>query len=276
MQRSKWGRRVIRWTKILSGLYLALLATIFLVQRHLLYHPDKRSYEESVKAAGSHGFQPWQNSSGQTIGWKQLNDVHGSHDRILIVHGNAGCALDRMDYAAGLQAIKPFDIYILEYPGYGMRPGTPSEETLYQSADEAISLLKKEGPICLIGESLGTGVATYLAGTFSQDIQSLLLIAPYNNMTDVAQHHMPIFPVKWMLRDKFPSATYLQNYHGPLGVLLAGRDEVVPSRFGRKLYESYTGPKKLWEAPQAGHNELQIQPPAWWKEVVTFWKLNPK
>ncbi|MDB6124607.1 MAG: hypothetical protein JWQ71_3600 [Pedosphaera sp.] len=275
MLKSKWGWRVIRWIKILVGLYLALLIVIFLVQRRLLYHPDKFSQDESVKIAENHGFLPWQNPSGQIIGWKQLSSTNHPHEQILIVHGNAGCALHRMDYADGLQAAGTFDIYILEFPGYGARPGAPTEESLYQSADEAIGLLNKQGPISLIGESLGTGIAAYLAGAFPHDIRSLLLIAPYNNMTDVAQYHMPIFPVKWMLWDKFPSATHLQNYHGRLGVLLGGRDDVVPSRFGRKLYEDYNGPKKLWEAPRAGHNELQAQSPDWWKEVVTFWMAKP-
>src|SRR4051812_44389313 len=141
MLKSKWGRRIIRGIKILAGLYLVLLMTIFLVQRHLLYHPFKLSSEESVKVAGDHGFLPWKNSSGQTIGWKQLSDAKLPHEQILIVHGNAGCALDRMNYADGLRAAGPFDIYILEYPGYGARAGTPTEESLYQSADEAIGLL---------------------------------------------------------------------------------------------------------------------------------------
>lgn len=274
--KSKWGRIVVRWVKILAGLYLALLMLVYFFQRGMMYHPDRFSEADSIKVAAARGFVPWKNSAGLIIGWKLSSGGAVPHDRILIVHGNAGCALDRMDYAEGLRSAGAFDIYLLEYPGYGSRPGAASEKSLYQAADETMGLLKTEGPVFLIGESLGTGVAAYLAGKFPGEIRGLLLIAPYNNMTDVARHHMPIFPVRWMLWDKFPSATYLNKYHGPVGVSLAGADEVVPNRFGRKLFDGYAGPKKLWIAPGVGHNDLQNQPPAWWQEAVNFWRMNAK
>ena len=57
----------------------------------------------------------------------------------------------------------------------------------------------------------------------------------------------------------------------PVAVLLAGLDVVVPNRFGRRLYEAYAGPKKLWEIPTASHNDLCDRPAEWWKELFAFW-----
>jgi pimeloyl-ACP methyl ester carboxylesterase len=275
MFKSKWGRSAVRVAGILGVVYLALLLIVFFGQRAFLYHPFKASPESLLKAAESQGFEPWQNASGQMIGWKQLAKTNGRHDRILIVHGNAGCAVDRVDYAGGLKGAEECDIYLLEYPGYGARFGSPSQESLFQAADEAMTLLGKDGPVYLVGESLGTGVAAYLAGTHPQSVAGVLLAAPYHNMTDVAQHHMRIFPVSWLLWDKFPSATYLRNYHGRVAVLLAGQDMVIPNRFGRRLYEAYAGPKQLWEVPGASHNDLPDEPPEWWRELISFWKANP-
>ena len=101
---------------------------------------------------------------------------------------------------------------------------------------------------------------------------AVLLIAPFDNLGDVAQYHMPIFPAKWMLWDQFPSAERLRNYHGRLAVLLDGQDTVVPNRFGKKLFESFTGPKRIWNVPNGAHTALPDQPEAWWTEVVAFWK----
>ncbi|EEF57118.1 alpha/beta hydrolase [Pedosphaera parvula] len=260
--------------KILFGIYLVLLAIVFLAQRKMIYFPADWPFAAQLKAAEAHNFEVWKSPAGQIIGWKQLARSTKAQAQILIVHGNAGSAIDRMDYADGLQHAQSCDIYILEYPGYGGRAGTPSQQSFFQSATEAISLLKQDVPVYVIGESLGTGVAAYLAGTNPQVVHGLLLIAPYNNMSDVAQNHMPIFPVRWMLWDKFPSDQYLQNYHGPIGILLAGQDTVVPSKFGRKLHDGYAGPKKLWLMPNAGHNDVQLQPEAWWQEVVEFWRTN--
>lgn len=117
----------------------------------------------------------------------------------------------------------------------------------------------------------------YLAGTFPEAVSGLLLFCPYNNLTDVARYHtMRLIPVSLLLRDRFPSDRWLQTYRGPVGILLAAEDRVVPARFGRRLYESYTGPKKLWEILGAGHNDVFVRPDGWWREVFDFWKSSPR
>ena len=85
-----WRRTALRWVKILALLYLVPLVLVFLAQRRLLYHPDKAPPEILAKAAADHGFQPWQNPSGQVIGWKQPARTNLAHDRVLIVHGQCG------------------------------------------------------------------------------------------------------------------------------------------------------------------------------------------
>jgi pimeloyl-ACP methyl ester carboxylesterase len=272
--KSNLGRLLVRIAKILAVLYIGLLLLVFLIQRSFIYHPDNASFTSLEKIAASQGFQAWRNAAGEFLGWKQISKATGEHGRVLIVHGNAGSAIDRLDIANGLLSVGPMDVYILEYPGYGARPGSPSQNNLFQAAAEAMNLLKQQGPVYLMGESLGTGVAAYVAGTFPELIRGVLLIAPYNTLTDVAQYHMPIFPVKWMLRDRFASATYLKNYHGPIGILVGGQDVIVPIQFGRKLYEGYQGPKRIWESPQAGHGDLLNRPESWWQELVAFWKQN--
>jgi hypothetical protein len=257
------------------AIYLGLVVLVFLGQRKFIYHPYRPARELSNQAAASHGFQAWENDQHQFIGWKKVAKTQRDHAQILIVHGNAGCAINRLDYAEEMQGLEPMDIYILEYPGFGQREGTPTQASLFQAATEAFGLLSKTGPVYVLGESLGTGVAAYLAGTFPQNIAGVFLIAPYNNLTDVAQRQMPMFPVRWLLKDRFPSDTFLQAYPGPIGVLLAGNDDVVPNQFGRKLFDGYQGPKKVWEIADAGHNDLVSQSGSVWKELFAFWNQNP-
>jgi hypothetical protein len=255
---------------ILVGIYVTLCLGLTMGQRHLIYFPCHETFAALQARANAHEFQVWRNARGEFIGWRRLSTNSPAAGHVLILHGNAGCALDRMPYGDTLQSIAPFDIYILEYPGYGRRPGSPSQTSIFRAATEGGCLLKTTNKVYLIGESLGTGVASYLAGTSTEAVAGVLLIAPYNNMSAVAQHHMRIFPVRWMLRDKYPSEVYLRNYSGPVGFLLAGRDKVIPSRFGRRLYESYRGPKQLWEEREAGHNEVHQAGLDWWKEAIDF------
>ncbi len=268
-------QRVLRMLLICLGLYLAAGLLVTLLQRSMLYHPSVADERVLVAVARNDGFEPWLNSSGERIGWRRLGSAKPAPGRFIVIHGNAGHALNRADYAKDLQAVSGFDAFLLEYPGYGSRPGQPNQASLLAAAEEAFALLRTNGPVHLIGESLGCGVAAHLAGAHPAEVAGVLLFTPYNNLTSLAQHHMPVFPVRWMLRDRYPADAWLKHYRGPVAILLAGNDEVVPDKFGRRLHDGYQGPKKLSEAPNAGHNDVHSQPPEWWKEIVAFWQSAP-
>jgi uncharacterized protein len=276
MVQSRPRRAAFGIFRLLALLYAAMILIACLSQRRLIYRPDTLPLDDAVKTAAAAGFQPWRNAAGEYIGWMQTNPATAERSRLLIVHGNSGSAINRLDYADALKTLAPWDVYILEYPGYGARPGSPTQKGFFAAADEALALLKRDGPVFVLGESLGTGVACHLAGSNPGFVRGLLLIAPYNSLTDVAQYHMPILPVRWFLLDKYPSEDYLKNYHGPVAVVLAGQDTVIPARFGRRLYDGYQGPKRVWEVLQAGHNDLIDRPDTWWTELSDFWKQNGK
>jgi fermentation-respiration switch protein FrsA (DUF1100 family) len=63
----------------------------------------------------------------------------------------------------------------------------------------------------------------------------------------------------------------LRQYHGPLGIFVGGKDHVVPEKFGRRLYDGYAGPKRIWEFPGANHATVTDRTAKDWKEVVDFW-----
>jgi fermentation-respiration switch protein FrsA (DUF1100 family) len=73
------------------------------------------------------------------------------------------------------------------------------------------------------------------------------------------------------MRDKYPSEEWLKQYRGPVAIILAEDDTIVPAKFGRKLYETYAGPKRLIIADQADHNDLLHSLPASaWQEALNF------
>jgi hypothetical protein len=136
-------------------------------------------------------------------------------------------------------------------------------------------LLATNQPIYVLGESLGTGVAAHLAGTFPDQVAGVILLSPYNRLTELAEQRMPWLPVRLLLLDRFPSEVYLRNYHGPVAFSLDGRDNIVPERFGRQLYDGYAGPKRLWRFPQGGHIAIGEPTAQFWTEVLGFWQDNP-
>jgi uncharacterized protein len=163
----------------------------------------------------------------------------------------------------------------VEFPGYGDRPGKPTEDTIEAATVEAFQLLACKGPkVYLVGESLGTGVAAYVAGRFPRQVAGLAMLAPYTSLTDVAQWRVPIANMEKVLADHYPADEYLRDYHGPMAVVVAGHDAALPERFGRRLYADYNGPKKLWSFPDGNHETTQTQPAEFWKEIMEFLKKN--
>jgi uncharacterized protein len=273
MMRKPASRPVILKFAVPILIILGAIAMLATLQRQLIYFPNTAGEQDLLRQAARIGVETWRNEQGNAIGWKPVNQ-HRALKRMLVFHGNAGYALHREYFVAGFQALnEEWDIFLFEYPGYGARSGRPSEATFKAGATDALrSLLRSDTqPIYVLGESLGSGVASYLAGTFPEQVAGLFLVTPFSSLADVAAHHYPILPVRTLLSEHYDSVKALSRYKGPVAFLLAGRDKVVPTKLGRQLYESYAGPKWLRVETHAGHNSISYDPgAAWWGEVSKF------
>jgi pimeloyl-ACP methyl ester carboxylesterase len=269
----KLSRSFIRVLQLLAIAYLLLVLAMLIFQRRLIYFPTKIPANVIESIAAGHGFAPWKNSAGEIIGWKipaRTNSV-GS---VLIVHGNAGCALSRDYLARPIHDAADVDVFVLEYPGYGARPGAPSKQSFLAAAEAAFQLLPAKLPRYVVSESIGAGVACGLAKDHPTEIAGLALFVPYHNLASIAQKQMPMLPAYLLLLDRFNPAECLQSYRGPIQFIVAEADEVIGAASGKKLFDAYHGPKNLQLIPGAHHNDAADQSAAWWKETFAFWRKN--
>jgi uncharacterized protein len=252
------------------ALYVVVCLIIAVFQRSLLYFPRKASASQVSSEAQAAGLERWTNSRGDAIGFKRLSPVQPSQGTVFMAYGNGSTAVGSAHYADDIQKIAAFDVFVLEYPGYQDRPGSPTQSSLFHAADEALETLPANRPIYLFGESLGSGVACYLAGTHPGRIAGIILLSPYNRLTSVAQNHYPYLPVGLLMVDRFPSEDYLRRYHGKVGIVVDGQDSIVPEKFGRRLFDGYAGPKKLWAYPNGGHCQIMEPQVEFWLEAFEF------
>jgi hypothetical protein len=257
--------------------YVGLSLLLVGCQRKMIYYPSHDSEERLLQRAQAKGMSAWRNADGELIGFKASAPENATGGNAVVVfHGNAGYALHRDYIINGFLALddqQPWTIYIFEYPGYGAREGQPSEKHIKATAGEAVAGLFNENydRLFLVGESIGTGVATHLAEKFSERIKGILLITPFTSLVDVGKAHYPIFPIGLVLRERYDNLESLKGYDGPVAFLIAEADEIVTASLGHKLYEAYSGPKKIWIQEGRRHNTLNYDPRApWWKEVVSF------
>lgn len=252
-------------------LYLLILLAGFLLQRKLLYFPARFTQAQQDELTAGLNLQPWP-SSGQQLGMIGRNPPVEARGTVLVFHGNAGAALHRTYYIDALQNLG-YRVIIAEYPGYGARDGAPSEQTLIEDgvATAKRVLAEFKQPLFLCGESLGSGVVAGIVASREVAVRGLMLITPFDALNKVAQHHYWFFLPRWLLQDKYPNAARLRDFHGPIAMLMAERDEVIPNPRGMALFEALPEPKKLWRFENAGHNTLPMESwQPWWREAMQF------
>ena len=141
---------------------------------------------------------------------------------VLYFGGNAANVLYFLDDTAS--KIKGYNFIAFNYPGYANSEGKPSEEKILKYA---LEIAKKYKPQHIIGRSLGTAVASYVASKI--EIDRLLLITPFDSIADVAQSKYPIFPIKLLVKHKFNELEWLKNSKAKqINALFVKNDEVIP------------------------------------------------
>jgi hypothetical protein len=265
--------RLLHTLTLLAFAAAAGLFLVWLAQRRLLYFPERSDRASAERQARALGLEPF-TDAGELLGWRARHPA-GARGRLVVLHGNAGSALDRayfVDAFASAVPALPLDVYLVEYPGYGPRPGAPSQAALVSAARSAIAAARRDGPgpVLVAGESIGSGVAALAAAEAPAEVDGLLLVTPLASVPAVARRHYRFLPAL-VHRDAWRADLALPRYGGPVAFLVAGADEVVFADLGRALFDAYPGPKRLWLEERAGHNTLDWRPGLTrWREMVEF------
>ena len=61
---------------------------------------------------------------------------------------------------------------------------------------------------------------------------------------------------------------------GKSSIVVGTVDHVVPAKLGRKLFDGYTGSKKLWEFPHDNHNDVFTTLPAIGRQLLQLWQVK--
>ncbi len=232
------------------------------VQRSLLFYPDPGRPDPGRWGAAD--FEPVETRTEDGLeitGWYR---PPASADRPVVVlfHGNAGHVGHRVFKAREL-AGAGFGVLLAGYRGFSGNPGSPGEAGFMRDAAAQIGRLGSIGVgsdrLVLYGESLGTAVAVRIAhGLAGQGtpVAAVVLETPFTSLADVAQHHYPLVPFRSIIVDRFDALRDVAAVAAPILVLHGDRDDVVPQRLGRQLYDAAADPKEAVWIPGGHHNDL--------------------
>ena len=173
------------------------------------------------------------------------------------LHGNGG-ALNTWGDIAGIYTSLNYDIFILDYRGYGKSEGSIySEEQFYKDVQSAYDVMKKhyaENKIVVVGYSIGTGPAAMLAAT--NHPKQLILQAPYYNLTDLGEHMYPSITPKFLLKYKFTTNKYVQNTKTPVAIFHGDSDQLIYYGSALKLKEHFKQGDTLFTLHLQGHGQM--------------------
>ncbi|WP_339548422.1 alpha/beta hydrolase [Pseudomonas sp. RA_35y_Pfl2_P32] len=234
---------------IAAALYLALCAGLWVFQRALIYYPQPRAGESAT------ALLRLAVDEEQVLVSVRLRD---GPQALIYFGGNAE------DVSANLpafaQAFPNHALYLMHYRGFGGSSGSPSEEGI---AADALALFDQvyadHRQVVVVGRSLGSGVAVRLAS--QRPAARLILITPYNSLAELAARQLPIFPVRWLLRDHYDSWTYAARIQVPTLLLAAEHDEVIPRASTERLLQHFAhGVARLEVIAGTGHNSIAASP----------------
>lgn len=261
-------------TKSLKNFILLLVLSMLSgcnLQNRLLYYPSPTA--PSADALRAEGLQLWAASAGDYRGLVAATESGTPRGTVVVFHGNGGTALDRGFYVSGFGRLG-LRVILAEYPQYGGRPGALGEKAFVRDAAETVRLAAAQygGPLYLLGESLGGGVAAGVIREAPVKIDGLILITPWDTLAALAKRHYPHLPVSLILTDDYDNIANLGAFQGRIAVVGAENDQIIPVAHARALFAALPSPvKQIWTIPGAGHNDwINFATPATWQTIVAF------
>ena len=234
-----WGFKImfkkLKWASVIFGVSYSLAClSIFSLQKRFIYapvpaHPKNKRVKKIY------------NNKGQLLALDF--DREYSEHTIILFHGRDRNAGFRGHYSKILG--RKTRLLVIEYPGFGENHKEKlSKAIILKHCHEAMMhiLSTIEGPFTVVGESLGSGIASEIANFYK--LPKLILITPYSTMADLAQNRFWYFPTRFLLQHNYDSINNLKAYEGEVLFVISENDILIPTKFGKKLLNSFYGNKK--------------------------------
>ncbi|MDH4228022.1 MAG: lysophospholipase [Deltaproteobacteria bacterium] len=258
---------------IVVGIPLLFYSYVFAAQEKLLFRgaATEPGIEEYIKKTYPLNEELTITAdSGAELRGYFVRQLPGKKHPVLIFFGGNG--EDSTWFAADAEKLPGYSVAAFNYRGYGKSTGEPTEKNLYADAlkiYDTIAARDDVDPtkIFIVGRSLGTGVAVYLAS--QRKAAGVVLVSPYDSMVKVAGEHLSFVPVSILLKHRFKAVTFAPNIKSPLIAFLTEHDEVIAHERSLALIHAWGGEKAAYLLRGTTHNTFD-QNDAFWEETNKF------
>jgi len=258
---SEARKKIIRWAKVIVLVYCIIGIAFYYLQDYILFHPEplSRSAKYEFRNKYDEVNIPYNKATMLNIIRFKTNDSIAK-GVVLYLHGNRKNISWYAKYASNFTC-NGYEVWMLDYPGFGKSTGKFAEQELYGYALQLYKLARskyKPAEIIIYGKSLGTCLASQLASI--RDCKYLILETPCYSMTSLVAHYFPIYPVSRMLHFHFPTNEYLKDVAAPIIILHGTDDGVVPYSNAKRLIPVLKQNDEFVTIEGGSHNDLNNFP----------------
>ncbi len=253
------SRIVKRMVYLAAFVYCGAIVLLVFLENRMVYPAPSGAFDPEQDGAECVEFQA---ADGTRLhGW--FLNRRNSDYAIVYFHGNGedvSHAWGRIEYLASRLNAR---VFLFDYRGYGHSEGSPCEAGLVADGLAAVQWTSQRTglpaeDIVLIGRSLGGGVAAQVAA--QRPPAALVLISTFSSMVDVAAGQYRLFPVRWLMRNRYDCQSALANFQSPLLQIHGRGDRIVPLRCGQDLFDSVPCRTRQFLVIEGrGHNNLQVE-----------------
>lgn len=220
-------RILLRAITVAAAAYGLICTALFVFQDRLIYLPPARAH----------------NSADSTLalsvdGARLLVSVRPAEGPRALLYFGGNAEDVSLTLPALAQTLPEHALYLLHYRGYAGSSGSPSEEANRRDALALFDRAHSEhAEVAILGRSLGTAVAVFLAS--ERPVSNLVLVTPFDSLEEIAAAQFPLFPVRFLLRDRYDSWSLAPAISAPTTVVVAEKDEVVPFASTERLFKRF-------------------------------------
>ena len=244
--------------KALAVIYFIACIGLYFIQDKVIFAPH--TYPNSTKYPEGKEIEiPLTESISMNTVLIPYQKGKKSEKVILYLHGNKG-NIRRGIYQTRVMRGKQCDLMVIDYRGYGKTEGKPlNDKQMLQDANLAYAYLRTqyaEKDIYVLGYSLGTGMASYIAA--QNKPAHLILVAPFTSLEGIKDKFLWMFP-DFLLKFKLDNEKHLEEVSCPVTIVHGTNDEVVDYKFSEKLKEQFQSINFI-TSPGQGHRGIIFDP----------------
>lgn len=278
----------MRFMKTARTLFLSAAVLSLTGCTHLFFQPSKGVFADPAASGLKYETIKFKSGDGTDLTGLFFPSGGTALGTVVHFHGNAQNMTSHFPFSAWL-AKEGFNVFILDYRGYGASGGKPSLDGLVLDGRAALEQAKKlpgaeADKIIVFGQSLGGAIAVAAVGEAGFKPAALVLEGTFYSYKGVGSSILRkrwwTWPVSWLpwltVSGRHSPSDYVAGITCPKLFIHSENDHTVPFGQGRKLYSAAVPPKEFLVVPWGHIDAFYSQRETYGPKLMEFLKKAVK